>query len=242
MRKYAISVVALVTLSSLANTMWRSFGLSTMMWVTLLVCITCCVLSGIMATGSKGMERYLAFYMVVFSLLKAVTLCLVVMDVPGALLFLVIHDLATLYVVGLAGAFLTPVRLPQATRPMMAVVIQYKLVVILGTLTTAMGENAWLGRIHFDLMEWIPWAHAIIASAFLATLVVACRRFPYLLVVQIVLFLTGALNLINSDLAAISHSVITPAATAILCYYIVIKPPVKKTYGKVVPNPHPIWS
>ncbi|MHA6527869.1 hypothetical protein ACX3T8_09350 [Corynebacterium pyruviciproducens] len=105
-----------------------------------------------------------------------------------------------------------------------------------------MGENAWLGRIHFDLMEWIPWAHAIIASAFLATLVVACRRFPYLLVVQIVLFLTGALNLINSDLAAISHSVITPAATAILCYYIVIKPPVKKTYGKVVPNPHPIWS
>lgn len=38
------------------------------------------------------------------------------------------------------------------------------------------------------------------------------------------------------------HSVITPAATALLCYYIVMEPPVKKVKGKAIPNPNAIWS
>lgn len=242
MRKLAFAVIALISLSALANCMWRTMGISTMLWVTLVVCVACVVLSGIMAAHSVGIERNLARHMIVFSLLKAIMLTLVVMDAPGSLLCLVVHDLATLFIVGLAGAFLTPRRLPAPTSGMLSVILQYKIVVILGTLTTAMGENAWLGRIHFDLMEWIPIIHAVLSSVFLATVFIVARKFPVLITAQIIMFLTGALNLINSDIASMLHSVITPAATALLCYYIVMEPPVKKVEGKAIPNPNAIWS
>mgnify|MGYP006893993561 FL=1 len=242
MKKLAITVIALVTVSSLANSMWRSFDFSWMLWVTLLVCAACVVISGIMATGSTGTELRLSRYMMMFSVLKAVSLTLVVLDVPWGLFFLVVHDLATLFVVGLAGAYLTPRRMSSPTRGMLSVIIQYKVVVILGTLTTAMGENAWLGRIHFDLMEWIPIIHALLSSVFLATVFIVARRFPLLIIAQIIMFLTGALNLVNTDVAAILHTVITPTVTAMLCYYIVMDKPVKKANGKELPNPNAIWS
>ena len=241
MRKIDQVVLALLAVSSLVNATWRSTEVQSLFQANAMILLICIVLAGILSVRSVGVNRILSWWMLGLLVVKGLLLIILVMDLPLSWLTLVVHDLVTLGAAGLTGAYLAEPKRDRTTPQAVIATAAYGVVISFGTLTTAMGENPWFGKIQFDLAGWIPFAHAIIAASFLAILVAVARQYPVLIILQVCMFLVGATNFLSPTFASIVHSTLTPIVTAVMGYCFAIWT-TREQMEKDIINPNKIWT